>query len=276
MQQDHVIDWKDASLERQMKHICGKDDEIRLCDLMKFDELDLYGAYDISDPSALSELVWLKKLHIEVVPKTSLAFLENLVNLTELCVVSYGEMDFAPLKNLKKLNALVLAGDILVDICPKNLSALGELTSLEELKLMDIQDVDFSFLEKLHGLKKLELIELGAMRHTRSITASPELRELTLFELILSDIDFLCRLDHSLQYLEIRSNVIFYVSGLSMLPKITSGQYEIASNELGGLEYLNPFSNQNNVTDNREIEEETYNWYIKGPKKDYWDLKNQR
>ena len=276
MQKDHVIDWKDANLERQIKYICGKDGEIRLSDLEGIDEMELGTADEISDPSALSELVWLKKLFIEVKPNTSIAFLENLVDLKELSVVSYRELDFAPLKGLKKLKTLLLAGDLMVDICPQNIAALGELTSLEELKLMDIQDVDLSFLEKLHGLKKLELIELGAMSHTRSITASPKLRELTLFELILSDVDFLCRLDHRLQYLDITSNVIFDASSLSALPKITSGQYEIASNEIGGLEFLRPFSNQPNVTGNSEIEEKTFNWYMKGPQKDYWNLKNQK
>ena len=142
---------------------------------------------------------------------------------------------------------------------------------------MAMSPVDFSFLEKLTNLEQLELVEIGPMRNTRSITASPKLKELTLLDLILNDVDFLFRLKHRLQYLDISSNVIFSSRGFSVLDQIvTNDHYEVSSNEMDSLETLESYNNGDCVSENRLMDEDTFNWFMNGRLKEYWDLAHQK
>ena len=277
MDSNHIIDWKDPKLEAQIRSILGISGPITIQDVRKLDELDLMSGDLVSNASALSDFTWLKKLSIGIDWETSISFLECMPELEELSLSSVGKLDISPIKKLKNLRLLSICGDPLADVNPINLSVLGELKHLTYLKLMSMSSVDFSFLEKLTNLEQLELVEIGPMRNTRSITASPKLKELTLFDLILNDVDFLFRLKHRLQYLDVSSNVIFNSRGFSVLDQIvTNDHYEVSSNEMDSLETLESYNNGDCVSDNCLMDEETFNWFMNGRLKEYWDLAHQK
>lgn len=277
MDSNHIIDWKDPKLEAQIRSILGINGPITIQDVRKLDELDLMSGDLVSNASALSGFTWLKKLSIGIDWETSISFLECMPELEELNLSSVGELDISPIKKLKNLRSLSICGDPLADVNPINLSVLGELKNLRDLKLMAMSPVDFSFLEKLTNLEQLELVEIGPMRNTRSITASPKLKELTLLDLILNDVDFLFRLKHRLQYLDISSNVIFSSRGFSVLDQIvTNDHYEVSSNEMDSLETLESYNNGDCVSENRLMDEDTFNWFMNGRLKEYWDLAHQK
>lgn len=181
--EDHVMDWKDETLERGMQKITGKiseeermmgltcEEEIMLSEVWELTELHLGG--DISDISALSELKNLTTLSLTNISASDISALSELKNLTLLSIISSSAVsdisalaelpnltwltiqecsvrNIEPLSGLKNLRALNLIGNSVSDI-----SSLSGMTSLMSLELAYNSISDFSIVAELPNLERI-------------------------------------------------------------------------------------------------------------------------
>ena len=57
---------------------------------------------------------------------------------------------------------------------------------------------------------------------------------------------------------------------------VTNDQYDVSSNEMDSLERLELYNNGDCVSENRLMDEDTFNWFMNGRLKEYWDLAHQK
>lgn len=149
---DHVMDWKNADLEKAMRDITGiTDRDIMLSDVQGYMGFDL--SYEgISDISVLSGLTNLKSLSLNGNHISDISALSGLTNLEWLDLSGNNISDISALSGLTNLEWLALDGNNISDI-----SALSGLTNLKTLCLETNNISDISALSGLTNLQELYL-----------------------------------------------------------------------------------------------------------------------
>lgn len=176
-------------------------------------DITLYSRMDIHK---LSQLTWIKELHLSdsrECPITSLACIKNLTQLEALTV--YGDIkDISALSNLTKLKKLSVGGNKI-----SNISVLSKLTELEELSLSYNKISDISALSELTKLKDLNLIR-NKISDISSLTDLTALEYLRLQENEISDVSPLAG-HTNLSFLALDGNPIGDISPLASLDSQT-------------------------------------------------------
>lgn len=232
LQDDYVIEWKDANLEVAMRdNVRIYDRAILYGDIKDITGLDL-SYYDIRDISALSCLTNLKWIYLMGNPINDISSLGNLTNLEELYLSDTSITSVEALNSLAKLKILSLSGNAISDI-----SELRSLTNLKELYLFNnaISDIDvlanlmnleilslsnntISDISGLSALKKLKKLDLthNAINDISALNGLSNLKELNLGHNTINNVSGLSTLVN-LQYLYLEHNVITDISGLGDL-----------------------------------------------------------
>ena len=183
-----------VSSEREYLYEAKPDVPFR--ELPKLKNLRIYGEYD--DYGFLNEIPSLESVYVRVTKEmpldslfecsavTSLeiegfADLNGIEKLTKLenLTINFREPDLAPVGKLKNLKYLKIYCHTEV----KNISALGNLSTLEELFLHSLENNDWNFLSKLKNVKKLNVMYVENI-YNEDIMQMPWLEELSMSEVM--------------------------------------------------------------------------------------------
>jgi Leucine-rich repeat (LRR) protein len=178
-------------------------------------ELSFVGKKELTDISALSGLVDLKKLDLRSTQVKNIAPLGGLRNLISLILRETEIHDLSPLTGLAHLEALDLSGTKV-----KSVSALNGLPALSNLELSNTKIGDVSPLNNLPCLQKLDL-GTTQVNDVKALSALVSLRELSLSDTRVSDISPL----EALVKLEKLTLSMTEVTDLSPVKNMTSLKY---------------------------------------------------
>ncbi len=182
---------------------------LNLISLKNLSILDL-SRTGISDLHVLSKLTNLTTLYLDYNDINDISALSNLTNLSYLSLYRNYISDISALSNLTNLSSLSLYGNDISDI-----SALSNLTNLSYLYLSDNYISDISALSNLKGLYSLYLSD-NYISDISTLTNLTNLTDLQLYNNNISDISALSNLTE-LDGLTLRNNNISDISALSNL-----------------------------------------------------------
>jgi hypothetical protein len=149
---------------------------------------------DLSPASAFESLEFLDITNTRIV---DLHGLDNLENLTELNIGAAQLPGLSSLRNSKSLQKLMI-----IDQTNTDLSSVGDLLSIESLTILGPSQLDISPLRNLHKLHNIMISGLGFRGELASVTSLQvigelkELKQLSLGQLQISDLNFVSKLDH--------------------------------------------------------------------------------
>ena len=190
---DFVLDWQDANLEAAMREVTGVyDRDIVYGDVKSLDSLSLQDK-QISNISALSNLINLNSLNLENNNISDISSISTLKNMKSLYLGVNNIKDISVLSNLTELENLSLDHNMISDVSP-----LKNLTKLEYLGL----SYNFNTLSDISALKGLTNLKCLVLDHNK-----------------ISDISIVSNLNN-LVALYLHNNVISDISALGGLTKL--------------------------------------------------------
>lgn len=169
-------------------------------------------------PYFLGALKNLRVLDISSSRLENISFLKDLKALEVLDLSLNGIEDFYVLANLEKLQDLNLYANYNYGRKGKGLETLKNLQQLKNLNLSDIQIQDITFLESLHRLEKLELHH----NEITEVTPLQGLANLKILGLVINRIEDITALQtlKNLEELYLNSNEIKDITALKKLQNL--------------------------------------------------------
>lgn len=162
---------------------------------------DIYYEWDPwgDDTELLYELSGLKVLHVETnrIP----LFLKNMPNLEVLELTFWGSQvfDFKWVNYLEKLKSLCISGGDHSSINLINETAILNLHELKDIVLHEFGSVDLEFLKDLNQLTSFYCGYANDVLNIDTIAYLQNLKELTLIDIPVNDLEFLNAFDDNLE-----------------------------------------------------------------------------
>ena len=151
------------------------------------------------DTELLYELSGLKELVVET--NSIPLFLKNMPNLEDLDVTFWGsrEFDFKWVNYLKKLKSLCISGGDYSSINLINEKAILNLHELKDIVLHEFGSVDLEFLKDMKQLTSFYCGYANDVLNVDSIGHLQNLKELTLIDIPVNNLEFLNAFDDNLE-----------------------------------------------------------------------------
>ena len=151
------------------------------------------------DAELLYGLTGVKELCVDTSEKP--LFLKNMPDLEDLDIKYFGdgEIDCNHFTHLEHLKALCIAGEMMQTIPVINTDSLAKLSSLKELTLFDLKDVDLGFLEQMTQLESFSCEFINGIKNVEAIGFLKELKYLSLVDFDVEDIEFLKPVDNEVE-----------------------------------------------------------------------------
>lgn len=274
--EDHVMDWKDEALAAAMAEETGiTDREIMLSDVWEMRSFTpsnhgVEVAKNISDISALGELINLTDLVISSDNISDISVLASLTNMTQLRLNSSNISDISVLAGLTNLTYLSLDNCNISDISPlagltnlnyylsllgNNISDISALAGLTDLTTLRLSRNNISDISALAGLTNLTDLELNN-NNISDISALSEMTNLTNLLLGNNDIGDISALAGltNLTRLQLTRNHISDISALSGMASLSD--LDLRYNEISDISVLSSLTSlvtlnlgDNNISD---------------------------
>ena len=189
-----MLRFYNKNFEKEVRHeLLIYDRPISKTDALLAYDLDLDGfTFSVEDCETLCAFKNIDWLRIKT-DFSDFPFLQGLEKLEKVSVEYVGkEFDCACLSSLKALRYLTVFCENSPRCKIVNVEELAKLPHLEVLTLHHIETVNLQFLEKMHSLKSLELADIQNIKNVDSIA---RLRDLSIIDSKLENLDFLNFLD---------------------------------------------------------------------------------
>ena len=178
------------------------DGPVYVSELASIEKLELDEEDHIEDIEYIQYCTGLKELFISLsIPHGDARFIEGLTSLETLSVdtVGDGDFDYGVFAGLRNLKSLSIGYIWFWNVTHSNFPALKNLTHLNDLLITEAEYIDIAAVCEIPELESFDLSFIGKVDNVEAVSRIPKLKYLCMCDVKIESLDFLEKLDPSVE-----------------------------------------------------------------------------